>query len=90
MEHLHEGGDGGAVPVAVAGLEVEVGGGAAGALAGLLGGEELGAEGVGELEGAARPWAAQRTQSRKTRAWSRSQSWRQRSQPAGEAQNGDA
>ena len=43
MEHLHEGGDGGAVPVAVAGLEVEVGGGAAGALAGLLGGEELGA-----------------------------------------------
>ena len=43
MEHLHEGGDGGAVPVAVPRLEVEVGGGAAGALAGLLGGEELGA-----------------------------------------------
>ena len=34
MEHLHEGGDGGAVPVVVARFEVEVGGGAAGALAG--------------------------------------------------------
>jgi hypothetical protein len=42
VEHLDEGSDGSAVPVAVAGLHVEVGRGTTGVLAGLLGGEELG------------------------------------------------
>jgi hypothetical protein len=43
VEHLDERSDGGAIPVAVPGLEVEVRRGAARVLAGLLCGEELGA-----------------------------------------------